>query len=195
MSPCDVKEEPLRPRWMTAVGVLGIVFGCFGVLSASQTLLMPIILEWQRKIFTMMQAQAAKQPESRAFFSGFADIFDKFLAPLPTWFTPWSACLGLLSLAIAGAYVFGAIWMLLVKPSAPRIFCAALVASIAAAFLRAIGLIFARGLIGVAMGMGGVFGVVIDLILLIVVLAHRQEWPDAFTQSQAQWARRETGDT
>jgi hypothetical protein len=171
---------------MTAVGVLGIIFGSFGGLSASQTLLMPAMLEWQRKIFAMMQSQAAKQPESQVFFSGFADIFDKLLAPLPLWFTPWSVCVGLLSLAIAGAYVFGAIWLLLVKPSAPRIFCAALVASIAAAIMRAIGLIFAMGLMGVAMGMGGVFGVVIDLILLIVVLAHRQEWSVAITQNIAQ---------
>lgn len=81
--------------------------------------------------------------------------------------------------------MFGAIWLLLVKPCAPRIFCAALVASIAAAIMRAIGLVFAMGLMGVVMGMGGVFGVVIDLILLIVVLAHRQEWPVAVTQSNA----------
>jgi hypothetical protein len=175
----------LRPRWMTAVGVLGIVFGCFGVLSASQTLLMPIIFEWQRKIFAMMEAQAAKQPQSQAFFSGFAEILDQFLAPLPAWFTPWSVFLGLLSLVVAGAYVFGAIWLLLVKPSAPRIFCSALVASIATTIMRAIGLILARGLMGLAMGMGGAFGVVIDLVLLIVVLAHKQEWPVPLAQNNA----------
>jgi len=162
---------------MTAVGVLGIVFGCFGVMSAGQILLMPTMLEWQRKIFMAMQAQASRRPESDAAFRDFVAIFEQFLAPPPSWFTPWSVCLGIVSLAIAGVYVFGAIWMLLVKPSAPRIFCGALIASIAATILRIMGLLFAMGPFGLAIGLGGTFGIVIDLVLLIVVLAHRREWP------------------
>ncbi len=169
---------------MTAVGVLGIIFGCFGVMSASQTLLMPIMIEWQRQIFAIMQSQAARQPESGNFLGSFAEIFDKFLAPPPSWFTPWSVCLGLVSLAIAGVYVFGAIWLLLTKPSAPRILCGALIASVAAAVIRAIGLVLARGLVGAVMATGSVFGVVIDLVLLTIVLAHRRDWPAAAVQDQ-----------
>jgi len=186
VSPGEVQVNKARPGWMTAVGVLGIIFGCFGVMSASQTLLMPTMLEWQRKIFMAMQAQASRRPESDAVFRDFAAIFEQFMAPPPSWFTPWSVCLGLLSLATAGVYLFGAIWMLLMKPSAPRIFCGALIASVAVTILRAMGLIFAVGPFGLAIGLGGAFGMVIDLVLLIVVLAHRREWPDAVVQQPSE---------
>jgi len=44
----------MRPRWKTTIGVLGIIFGCFGALSASQVALMPTMLEWQRTFWTTM---------------------------------------------------------------------------------------------------------------------------------------------
>jgi len=41
----------------------------------------------------------------------------------------------------------------------------------------------AMGPMGFAMGVGSVFGVVIDLILLIVILVHRRDWPQAVLQA------------
>jgi len=167
----------MRPRWMTVTGVLGIIFGCFGMLRAGQVLMMPTVLEWQRKIFTGLKEQAAAQPAPDPFFGQVSMVFEQFLTPPPPWFVPWSIGLGILSLAVAAAYVFGGIWMILMKPAAPRLFCRALIASMIVAILRTIGMTVAIGFMGFAMAAGGIFGVVLDAVLLAVVLAHRREWP------------------
>jgi len=170
----------MRPRWMTTIGVLGIIFGCFGLLTAVNTLFMPMILEFQRKAFGAMQADASNGP---GMGNAFPQMLEQMLAQPPAWFGPFTVVLGILSLAIAGVYVFGGIWLLLIKPSAPRILCAALIASMVAAVVRTIGLGTAMGPMGFAMGVGSVFGVVIDLILLIVILVHRRDWPQAVLQA------------
>ena len=58
-----------------------------------------------------------------------------------------------------------------------------MIASMVAALVRTIGLSMAMGPMGFAMGVGSVFGVVIDLILLIVILVHRREWPHTLVQA------------
>jgi hypothetical protein len=115
---------------MTTIGVLGIIFGCFGLLTAVNTLFMPMILEFQRKAFGAMQADASNGP---GMGNAFPQMIERMLAQPPAWFGPFTVVLGILSLAIAGVYVFGGIWLLLIKPSAPRILCAALIASMVAA--------------------------------------------------------------
>jgi hypothetical protein len=172
----------MRPRWKTVIGVLGIIFGCFGIMSASQTALMPTMLEIQRKMFLAMQAEAAKGAQAQAFAGPFAAMFEMFAGPTPAWFAPWCVVMGLLTLIISGLYVFSAISLLLVKPWAPRLFCIALTASIVAAFARTIGLMLARGVLGMGMGFGAMFGVVIDVVLLLIVLAHKSEWSHALNQ-------------
>lgn len=166
----------MRPRWMTTIGILGIVFGCFGLMSAAQTIFMPTFMEFQRKAFTAMQADAARHPGG---MESFPQIFESMMATPPAWFVPWTVTLGVLTFAIAGVYVFGAIWLLLMKPSAPRILAGALIASMAAAVARMVVMALAMGPMGIAIGFGSAFGVVIDLILLVVILLHRREWPQA----------------
>jgi hypothetical protein len=167
----------MRRRWKTVIGVLGVIFGSFGVMSATQVALTPMILEWQRKFMETIQTQASQQGSGQ-MFGAVASMFEQFLAPTPWWFTPWCIGLGLVSLAVSAFYLFSAIWLILQKPSAPRCFCVAMIASISTVVARIVGLAMARGLLGLMMGLGTMFGIVIDLVLLLIVLAHRSEWSE-----------------
>ncbi|HEV8337203.1 MAG TPA: hypothetical protein VGR67_12365 [Candidatus Polarisedimenticolia bacterium] len=168
---------PTRRRWKTVIGVLGVIFGSFGVMSATQVALTPLMLEWQRKFIATIQTQASQQGSGQTF-GAVAAMFEQFLAPAPWWFTPWCIGLGLVSLAVSAFYLFSAIWLILHKPSAPRCFCVAMIASISTVIARIAGLMMARGMWGLMMGLGAVFGIVIDLVLLLIVLAHRSEWSE-----------------
>ena len=46
----------VRPTWVTAVGVLGIIFGCTGILGGGQQIMMPKILVFQQDMMADMQA-------------------------------------------------------------------------------------------------------------------------------------------
>ena len=153
-----------RQRWRTVLGVLGIVFGCFGLLTATQSLLLPMMLEMQRKMFESMSSQAGPGQVP----SMFTDLFQ----PLPAWFTPWCLLVGVVGILVTGFYIFSAVWLLLRKRSAPRWFCSALVASMFLEIVRAVALAIAAGKWGLFMGMGAIFGVVVDLVLLLSLLAH-----------------------
>ena len=137
---------------------------------------MPMMLEWQRQIFASFQAQSSGAPQTQPFFGPFLRIFENLLAPPPGWFTPFCIGLGVILTVISALYVFSSIWLLLLKPAAPRLLCMALAASIVGAFVKLIGFTVARGIWGLATGSGSIFGVIIDGILLAVVLAHRGEW-------------------
>jgi len=44
-----------KPTWAVAVGIIGIVMGCFGLLGSGQTMMMPTIFEMQKQIFSEMR--------------------------------------------------------------------------------------------------------------------------------------------
>ena len=44
-----------RPSWVTAVGVLGIIFGCTGILGGGQQMLLPKMLAFQKEMFSDMK--------------------------------------------------------------------------------------------------------------------------------------------
>ncbi len=161
----------MRSRWTTTIGILGIIFGSFGVLSAGQVMFLPTMLNLERQMFSRM-SEDPNQP----FAGAMKGMFESFLAPTPPWFTSWCIGLGVVALVVSGLYVFSGIWLVISKPNAARQFCIVLVASIAVSVLRLAGMMVATGALGMAMGLGGSFGVVIDVVLLAVVLAYRREW-------------------
>lgn len=166
----------MRPGWVTPVAVLGIVFGCFGILGASQTLLMPLVLPMEQQMLSAIQTQPPGHQGSDALSQAGAGFLNKWLRGIPSWFTAWSVGLGAINMIIAGVYVFGAIWLLLMRPLGLRIFAIGLAASIAVTFVRMAGLTAALGFFGLAMSTGSMLGVIIDAVLLVVILAHRREW-------------------
>ena len=171
-------ERPAaRSRWTAVVGTLGIVFGSLGAMSASQVILAPALLDLQRRVFSALLDQARRQEPSNGSSALIAGLLEGLLRPQPPWFAPWCVGLGVALLLISGVCIFGAVWLVLGKRSAPPIFCGALLASLAAGVARVLVLSLAVGPIGLFLGLGGLAGMLIDLVLLVVMLAQRHHWP------------------
>jgi len=46
-----------KPTWVTVIGVLGIIFGCFGILGGGQEIAMPKMMKMQKEMLTAMEQQ------------------------------------------------------------------------------------------------------------------------------------------
>lgn len=175
-----------RPTWATVVGVLGIIFACFGMLGSAQDMLMPMILTMQKEIFIAIEKEAAKEltRQDRSSESGETDVLPPRNSPhmppemfgvirkmwnFPEWFGTWSIFSGLLRLLINALYLVAAIMFLLVKPFSIRMFYFAAGISIAFSVIRAAVLASSLSFVGLAMMFGTVIGMVIDVILIVVI--------------------------
>ena len=185
-----------RPTWATVAGVLGIIFGCFGIMGAGQEIMMPAMLKFQKKMFSQMegfmQQEMAKENAGQLDnddnngigddnrFNAEALPFEMFksferLFNLPTWFNIWCVIGGLLKLIISGLLLFAAIAMLQLKPFSISLFYWATGLGIFLTIVKSITLFFALSFLGFIMMFGGLFGIVIDIVLLIVVITGDKE--------------------
>jgi len=180
-----------RPTWVTTVGVLGIIFSCFGILGAGGDIMMPKMLEFQKEIFTVIEkeaekemerqrekaaasAEAAKAPEGQApvpfqeaplaMFRMMGRMWD-----MPDWFKTWSIFSGMTRLLLNGLYLFSSVVLLLMKPYSIRLFYFAAGASIVYGIVRGVVTVTALNLIGMGMMFGSIVGVIVDIVLLVVV--------------------------
>ena len=176
-----------RPTWATVVGVLCIVFGCFGILGAGQEMMMPTMIKFQKEMFTQvegfMQTEMAKQEANRSGddASGYdgpenpefpLKIFKSIqkMMDFPPWYATWIVISGFLKLIIGGLLLFTAISMLQLKPFSISLFYWTIGLGIALAVIRCAVSFFASSFLGFIMMSGGLFGIVIDIVLLIVVI-------------------------
>jgi hypothetical protein len=172
-----------RPTWATVVGILGIIFSCFGILSAGPEMLVPKMAEFQKQMFSEIQKeietdiekQRAKQsPEGseHQIPSEFPKIFFDFLTKIwnfPEWYGTWSIITGILKLLVSAFYLFASIRLLQTRLSAIKLFYWAAGSSIALGALKAAVAVMIGSFMSIAMLFGGMFGVVIDIVLIIVV--------------------------
>jgi hypothetical protein len=172
-----------RPTWATVVGILGIVFGGFGILSAGPQMMMPKIARFQQQLFSniekAIEADIEKQRAKRSdqdeenrgdaqfpkeFFKLFTKMWD-----FPEWYGTWSIISGILILSVSAFYLLASIRLLQTKPSGIKLFYWAAGSKIALSVLSAAVAVSAMSFLGIAMLFGGVFGIIIDIILIIVV--------------------------
>lgn len=147
-----------RPGWATAVGVVGIIWGCLGLLGAALTMLMPILMP---KI--LMEAQklvtAGQGPQQ-------AGESFKMIAHL--WDMPYlcnsCAIIGLIGVFVSGFFVLASIRLLQARRSAIKLIYAALCIEIIVNIL-----LLPEGIVLKAISI--LFGVVIYIALLLVVAA------------------------
>jgi len=155
-----------RPTWATVVGIAGIVLGCFGILGAGQTVMMPKIIELQKEIFTEVQKSFENRGDTQEkVFNMFEKMWD-----VPDWFKTWSIAAGIAGLFVSGFYILASIFLLLLRRHAIKLFYLAVGISISLALLKAIISISAMSFIGFTIMAGGMFGIIINIILFIVVL-------------------------
>ncbi len=155
-----------KPTWVKVIGILGIIFGCTGILGSFQLMVMPKVFEFQQKIVGVAMDEARHDAD---FPVGLREVLEGFW-DLPEWFGVWAIVFGLAGLIVAAFYLFSAIQLLQVKTSSDKMMIGALLASIILAAIQALTIITSGSFMSIMFVMGAGFSLVIDLVLLIVIL-------------------------
>jgi hypothetical protein len=161
-----------RPTWATVVGILGIIFGLFGLMNSAQLMVMPKMVDFQRDMITNMQKNLPQRPKNAPNPKITEDFFNKFFGQRAEWFNTASLVLGIVGIAVNGLYLFAGISLLNMKKYAVSLFYTALVLSLVFGVTRAfiVASAYSSSFMGTAMIVPGLMGAVIDVILLLVVL-------------------------
>jgi hypothetical protein len=155
-----------KPTWVKVIGILGIVFGCTGILGSMHLFVMPQMYEFWGAAFDAIDEEARHDPD-------YPDQVMEHMRTMweaPDWFTTWAILFGIAGVLVAAYYLISAIMLLQVKPNGDKMMISALAASMIVAVVQAATVAAAGGFIAIMMGMGAVFGFVIDLVLLVVIL-------------------------
>ena len=178
-----------RPTWATIVGVLGIIFSCLGILGAGQEIMMPKIFKFQKEMFSNFEEiiqeeiekertnhldQEGENQSSAEIPLGIFKSFSKML-DFPDWYGTWSIISGILKLLVCAFFLLASIRLLQMKTASIRLFYRAAGSSIALGVLKGIVALSAVSFMAIAMMFGGVFGIIIDIVLIIVVATGNKE--------------------
>lgn len=175
-----------KPTWVTVVAVIAIIFSSFGILGGSQEIIMPQMVEFQKKMFTTMTEQfkqeidkqsaptdpAAQQAQQTilGLFKMIESMFD-----FPDWYKSWLVVSGILSLLINGFYLLVAIWFLQLRRKAIPLIYTAFGLSITLGITKTVVAVNALSAYAMMMMGGGLIAIVIEMVLLIVVLTSNKE--------------------
>jgi len=152
-----------RPTWVVVVGIIGIILGCIGIYIAGYTIMMPMVMDFSEEIMTTTHGNEGDTSSEEDMEKV------KMMIDAPDWFLPWSIIAGLIGVIISGFYIFASIGLLMLKKSAVKIFFWVVGVCIGFTLLKGIVAITALPFIGPYMMVGGIVGIVIDIILLVVV--------------------------
>ena len=180
-----------RPPWATVVGILGIIFSCLGILSAGGEIIMPHVMELQGEMMSVMEEHSAQmtarmKSEMGAKESDGPSSGDSQAAPfpgpppgmfkamkrmweVPQWYGTWALVSGILKALFCGLLLFASIGLLQTTPSSVPLFYWGAGLSIAMGVVKAVVAVSALAFMGMMMTFGGIFGTMIDIVLLVVV--------------------------
>ena len=134
-------------------------------------MMMPKMMEMQKEVWSGMQESIEKQETTnpqqmppKGMFKAMEKMWH-----VPDWFDTYCMIAGIAAVFVSGFYVFSSIRLLQTKPTAIRLFYSAAGLAIGFNILRSAVAVVAMSFMGMAMMMGGMFGVVINVVLLIVV--------------------------
>jgi len=169
---------PKKPSWPKVVGILGIIFGAFGVIGGAQLIATPSMMDFQKGMMSNMEKLAEREqfnrrdsgPPPKEVFEMFNKIFDT-----PEWFDTWCRVGGALAMIISGFYIFAAIRLLQIKSGAVGLFYSAAGAAIVLALVKVAVAVSLGSLMSIGMMMGGIVGGIADIVLFIVVASGSKE--------------------
>lgn len=160
-----------RPTWATIVGVMGIIVGCLGILGGVQSITMPGMIDMQKALWTDMKASMEQHEITEPHRMPSEEIFRMMenMWDIPDWFSAFCLLSGIITLFVSGFYAFAAIRILQTHPAAIKLFYAAAAVSIGFTIMKAVFVMVALSFMGMSMIVGGLLGVVINVVLLFVV--------------------------
>ncbi len=197
-------DTKIKPGWVTAVAIIAMVLSGFGVMGGLQEALTPIMLDAQRTDYELMieelnniaaeiETTEAEQntdieqiPGSEAqqisnMFKSIAGLLEKILN-MPEWYLNWLVLSGIISMLIHGFYLFASIWLMQLKPYAPRYLAIALPLSIAFALVRTTIAVQALDTIALLLMAGTLIAMSVEVVLLLVLMTKDKS---AFKQFEA----------
>jgi len=171
-----------RPTWATVISVLGIIFSLIGMLGAGQDMVMPMMMDFQEQMFSRIQEIQEKEFKHKKSESG-AEEFNRTketmekMLETPAWFKTFSVLFGLLKFLVCGFGLFAYICLLQVKPSSIKFVYWALGLAIGLTVFKGAISVASMSIIVMAMGIGSVFGLMVNIVLLIIVaVADKSEY-------------------
>lgn len=194
-----------KPGWVTAVAIIAIVLSGFGVMGGIQEALTPFMLDAQRADYELMieelnniaaeveqnsgvekntdikQIPGPEQQQVSDMFKSFAGLLEKILN-MPEWYLSWLVLSGIISILIHGFYLFASIWLMQLKPYAPRYLAIALPLSIAFALVRTTIAVQALDSMALLLMGGTLIAMLVEVVLLLVLITKDKS---AFKQFEA----------
>ena len=165
-----------RPIWATVVGVLGIIFGCFGILGSFMGIAVPYISDHNLEWFEKMQEIAKDNPSINMNENSFELMREGF--KIPSWYDTWALILSIIKVLVSALYLYASISLLQVKPSAIKLFYSAMMVSIGYGLINCIAGLNLPFYLATFVLLGNLFSIAIDAVLLIIVKTSNKE---AFT--------------
>jgi len=182
------------------VGVLGIIFSSLGIFGAGQEIMMPSLMKFQRQMFSTMTTAMEREAQRAARRKADAESPEESTVPdddnaaaagaevpvamfksmqqmwaFPEWYGMWSVISGMIKLVLCGLYLFASIAMLQTKPFSIPLFYAVAGACVVLGLAKAVMAISTLSFMAMGMMMSGMFGAVIDLVLIMVVATGDKE--------------------
>ena len=169
-----------KPSWVKVIGILGIVFGSLGLIGGVNTMVSPMVLEFQKKTFGEMRdavkdADRAQRKnnggrrkpppkEADRFFRLFEDMLD-----VPEWYKTFCIVSGFVTMLICGVYIFASISLLQMKSFAVRFFYVISAISITFNLVEALVGMNAKSFLMLGILVNAGTSIVIDGVLVSVV--------------------------
>jgi len=173
------------PDWVVVVAVCMMLFGGCGTYNNSSVLMMPSILEMQKEMIgtiseTIEEGSGLQGADGEADSLALAsedieEVFENFtnIFEVSEFTKKWTRIFGIIGIFISVFYMLAGVFMLLRKQFSLKLAISALAISMLFALIR--GLVLTSdgsgGFMAIASSISGIFGFVIDLILLIIILA------------------------
>ncbi|WP_456461301.1 hypothetical protein [Reichenbachiella sp.] len=170
------------PTWAIVVGIFLMLFGGCSVTKSIQAINVSDILEIQSQMMEKMsQSSLGESTDSLAVSSSDKQLeaFRGMAAGMQEMFKMseftkiWTIRFGYLGILVAIAYVLSGIFLMLKKPFSIKLAYGALIFSIVFSAIQSIVLASdsTGGWISKSAGFGNSFGIILDLILLVVIVA------------------------
>ena len=169
------------PTWAIVIGICLMLFGGCGVSKNIQAINMPNLLEMQQDMITKMHGIGAEtSPDTLATVPGDdAEAFKSIAEGMDEIFKvsefakTWTVRFGYIGLFVATLYILSGVFLLLKRSFSIQLVYVALATSIVFSGIQTLVLASdpSGGLISKSAGFGNIFGIIVDIILVVVIIA------------------------
>lgn len=170
------------PTWAIVIGICLMLFGGCSVSKNIQAINMPSLLEMQQNMITKMHGMdtvTSQDTLATAPGVGDAEAFKNIAEGMTEIFKvsefakTWTVRFGYIGLFVATLYILSGVFLLLKRSFSIQLVYIALVTSIVFSGIQSLVLASdpSGGLISKTAGFGNIFGIIVDIVLVVVIVA------------------------